>query len=482
MSQVLALEWNSHEIRVAAASARGSRIVIDHAFLIPWNEDGTETDQAEDRVGQRIAEELDARGIGRPPALVAVGRGSIELRQLQLPPAPDEELPDLVRFQAAREFNELDEHWLLDFVPIDQGTEGARTVLAMAIAPAVIRHIEGVCQRAGLKMQRLLLRPCAAASLLTGGMAGAKGELRLLVDLLSDEVDLTAVCDGNAVFLRTMRVGGGSPPLPALLAEIRLTMAAVQSQSAGRQVEAIVLCGQDEIHAELARSAEAELAMPVQLFDPFGGFDRGSALRGLPLEHPGRFAPLLGMCQTELRQQAHAVDFLHPRHRAPPPSKRRKWIVAGSAAAALLLAYIAYARIENYVVASKVAERNHEIELLDKKILAPEAKQTRDAAALISKWTGDNTIWLDKLLALNKGFPPAQEAMLRELTVVVRQNDVQVDLKGSARDVKVIEKMEERMRARVGEIASKSSGEDPTNKEYSWQFDHTVKLGRERKP
>ena len=82
-------------------------------------------------------------------------------------------------------------------------------------------------------------------------MAGAKGELRLLVDLLSDEVDLTAVCDGNAVFLRTMRVGGGSPPLPALLAEIRLTMAAVQSQSAGRKVEAIVLCGQDEIHAEL---------------------------------------------------------------------------------------------------------------------------------------------------------------------------------------------------------------------------------------
>ena len=145
MSQLLALEWNSHEIRVAAASARGSRIVIEHAFLIPWNEDGSEADQLEQRVGQRIAEELDARGISRPPALVAVGRGSIELRQLQLPPAPDDELPDMVRFQAAREFNELDENWLLDFVPIDQGTDGPRTVLAMAIAPAVIRQIEGGC-------------------------------------------------------------------------------------------------------------------------------------------------------------------------------------------------------------------------------------------------------------------------------------------------------------------------------------------------
>jgi Tfp pilus assembly PilM family ATPase len=482
MSQILALEWNSHEIRVAAASARGSRVVVDHAFLIPWNEDGSEADQAEERVGQRIAEELDARGIGRPPTLVAVGRGSIELRQLQLPPAPDVELPDMVRFQAAREFNELDEKWLLDFVPIDEGADGPRTVLAMAIAPVVIRQIEGVCHQAGLKMQRLLLRPCAAASLLTGSVAGAKGELRLLVDLLSDEVDLTVVRDGRAVFLRTMRVGGGSPPLPALLSEIRLTMAAVQSQLAGRKVEAIVLCGQDEMHADLARSVEAELTMPVQLFDPFGGFDRGTALRGLPLEHPGRFAPLLGMCQAELRQEAHAVDFLHPRHRAEAPSKRRKWIMAGSAAGVLLLAYIVYARIDHYMLANKVESLRSEIKLLDESTATPAAKKSREAANAIAKWTVDDTVWLDKLLALSKKFPRAQDAILNELTVAVRQNEVQVDLKGSARDVHVIEKMEDRIRAGMGRITSKSSGEDPSNKDYSWRFDHTVKLERGAKP
>jgi Tfp pilus assembly PilM family ATPase len=482
MSQLLALEWNSHEIRVAVASARGSRIVVEHAFLIPWNEDGSEADQPEQRVGRRIAEELDARGIARPPALVAVGRGSIELRQLQLPPAPDEELPDMVHFQAAREFNELDENWLLDFVPIDQGADGPRTVLAMAIAPAVIRQIEGVCQQAGLKMQRLLLRPCAAASLLTGSMAGEKGELRLLVDMLSDEVDLTVVCDGKAVFLRTMRLGGGSPPLPALLAEIRLTMAAVQSQLAGRKVEAIVLCGQDEIHTDLARSVEAELAMPVQLFDPFGGFDRGPALRGLPLEHPGRFAPLLGMCQAELRQEGHAVDFLHPRRRAAAPSKRRKWIMAGSAAATLLLAYVVYARVQHYMLAGEVADLRNEIETLDKSTSTPAAKKTRDAATAIAKWTADDTVWLDRLVALSENFPPNKDAILRELSVTIRQNEVQVDLKGSARDVHVIEKMEDQMRARVGRITSKMSGEDPSNKDYSWRFDHTVKLERGRKP
>ena len=250
-------------------------------------------------------------------------------------------------------------------------------------------------------------------------MAGAKGELRLLVDLLSDEVDLTVVCDGKAVFLRTMRLGGGSPSLPALLAEIRLTMAAVQSQLAGRKVEAIVLCGQDEIHADLARSVEAELAMPVQLFDPFGGFERGPALRGLPLEHPGRFAPLLGMCQAELRQEGHAVDFLHPRRRAEAPNKRRKWIMAGSAVAALLLLYVVYVRVQHYTLACRgrdVAERNRERCMMP--LLTPDTKKTRDAAAPIAKWVADERFGSIKLLALSEHFPPAQDAILYELTFV----------------------------------------------------------------
>ena len=100
--------------------------------------------------------------------MVAVGRNSIELRQLQLPPAADEDLPDLVRFQAMREFNELDDGWRLDFVPIEGSANTPRTVLATAIAPAVLAQCEAVCQHAGLKMRRLLLRPCEAALLLKG--------------------------------------------------------------------------------------------------------------------------------------------------------------------------------------------------------------------------------------------------------------------------------------------------------------------------
>ena len=195
------------------------------------------------------------------PTLVAVGRASIELKLLTLPPAPDDELPELVRFQAQREFNSLGDDWHFDFVPISDDAAAPRQVLAAAVSPEVVQQINDTCQRAGLKPTRLLLRPYAAASLLrrsrlaesgqmplvTGASATKVGavadatddKVRLLVDLLGDEADLTVLVGPQVVFLRTARLpaetasDAGENWRP-LLAEIRRTMAAVQNQLGGQ--------------------------------------------------------------------------------------------------------------------------------------------------------------------------------------------------------------------------------------------------------
>ena len=125
MNRMIAIEWSAQEIRAVVAALGGHRVAIEHAFAVPCNGGEPGAEPPEQRIGRLIAAELDARGIGRPPALVVVRRGGIELRQLQLPPAPEEDLPDMVRFQAAREFNELNEDWRLDFVPIDETADGA---------------------------------------------------------------------------------------------------------------------------------------------------------------------------------------------------------------------------------------------------------------------------------------------------------------------------------------------------------------------
>ena len=295
MPNLFALQWDSHEICLMVASGRGRQVVIEQAFVIPCQPDASAADAAEP-IGRRIAAELDARGLGRGEAVVAVGRSSIELRQLQLPPAPDEDLPDMVRFQATREFNELDDKWLLDFVPIDGSADTPRTVLATAIAPAVLRQIEAVCEHAGLKMRRLLLRPCEAASLLEGEKSVPRGQTVLLVDPLGTEVDLTAVVDGKAVFLRTTRIGSDPPPVQALVAEIRLTLAAASNQLGGRKIESIVLCGQQQADLDLARAIETELGICVEHFDPLGGVKLGGALVESPPSAPAASRPWWACC------------------------------------------------------------------------------------------------------------------------------------------------------------------------------------------
>src|SRR5262245_6056392 len=219
MPNLIALEWDDAEARIAVADVRRGGMILEQAFAVALPAEKTAPDAsgatgtisisgAHDlgAIGRRINDALSARGIRRGKTLVAVGRANIELKNLSLPPAPPEELPELVRFQAEREFNALSDEWPLDFIPLPSEHDDQLTVLAAAISPELIAEIEITCQGANLTPQRLILRPCAAASLLCRARPGQEKKLRLLIDLLAEEADLT-VLDGDAVvFMRTARL------------------------------------------------------------------------------------------------------------------------------------------------------------------------------------------------------------------------------------------------------------------------------------
>ena len=94
MARLLAIEWDGSEARMAVASSRGEAMVVEHAFTVALKETAGEAAPAESPVGEALAAALAARRIGRLDALVGVSRSSVELRQMSLPPVPDDELPD----------------------------------------------------------------------------------------------------------------------------------------------------------------------------------------------------------------------------------------------------------------------------------------------------------------------------------------------------------------------------------------------------
>ena len=288
--------------------------------------------------------------------------------------------------------------------------------MATAIAPAILKQIEAVCEHAGLKMRRLLLRPCEAALLLEDEKSIPRGQVVLLVDPLGVEADLTAVVDGTAVFLRTTRISSDPPPLQALLAEIRLTMAAASNQLGGRRIESIVLCGQQP-HQDLARAHRSRTGDPRRAFRSLQRREARPRLgRCRRRNTRAAIAPLVGMLLAELKPSSHAVDFLHPRRRAEAADPRKKWMIAGAVAAVLLLGWIIYSRVDHYLLASAVDELAQNSRDMDESIA--DAKKVRDNTAGIAKWADEEVIWLDRIYKLNQSFPPAEDAVLGELLII----------------------------------------------------------------
>ncbi|HTQ38118.1 MAG TPA: hypothetical protein VMJ32_03770 [Pirellulales bacterium] len=495
MAQLLALEWDDAEARVAVADLRRGSVVLEQAFAVslpgiyrplgtPLSETAGPLSLSGEHdlgaIGRRISEALAARGIHHGKTLVAVGRANIELKNLTLPPAPPEELPELVRFQAEREFNTLTDDWPLDFIPLPSESGEALTVLAAAISPELVGEIQITCQAADLKPARLILRPCAAASLLSRARPGSEGKLRLLVDLLAQEADLTVLAGDSVVFMRTARLpleAFQTDPVRTMLPEIRRTIAAVHARLHGQHIEEVFLCGEGSAQGVLAREIGRELELPAEVFNPLTCCTLGGDLRRNMPEHPSRFAPLVGMLLDEDAPGIATIDFLNPRRRPEAPNRRREWTIAGVAAGALVA-------IGVLLIWLKLNSMNGEITALAEqaKQMNPDLKHADEIikkTAEVEKWIGGNVNWLDEIARLASKAPPAQEFMLTSITTPNDnlKNISNIHLEGRARDTSVVEHLPQSLRDEQHEVTPKSAEEDDRQrKDYPWTVKADIRI------
>ncbi len=484
MPQLLALEWDQFEARIVVAQQRGEDVRIDHAFSVELTPRDPGQTFADVDVGQRLESALSARRIGKAETLVAVGRSSIELRRLSLPPAPEDEWPELVRFQALPQFTNLGEDWPLDYFPLEGEAGEGTSVLAATISPQLVRQITETCSAAGLSPARLVLRPCAAASLLIERGRSLTHRIRLFVDLLSDEADLTVLVDRHVVLMRTVRLpaanqsgGDRAGQAQALIGEIRRTIASAQNQLGGDRVEQIVLCGNDSEHHELAATLADRLNLDVEHFDPFSSLQRSSELRNNPPQAPERFAPLLGMVVDEAASRRHAIDFLNPRKKAPPKSKSRTYAIAGSLAALVLLAVVAMCWMELAGLRSRNAVLSETSNQLDAEVEDAEAMIER--VDTIESWDQSQINWLNELESISapQRFPPAEDVRLINLKASPRPGGGgQMSLVGLARGSDVVPVLESMLRDERHAVSSGPSRDSEKDPRYPYRFQETVRI------
>lgn len=512
MPRLIALEWTAAEARVAVATTKGERCLIEHAFLVPLvaeppadappeaghqaghkdkpveKDKSAEKDKAheppDDPIGRQILAALSNRGIARLDAVVSIGRTNTELRQMSLPPAPDDDLPDLVRLQAAREFNAIDDSWRLDFISVEDQAGQPRSVLAAAIDGKLVQQVQHVCDTAGLRLKHMVLRPCGAAALVDHLRPDWAEQPRLLLDLLGDEADLTVTVDHKVRFLRTARLPGDplreTEATQALFGEIRRTIAAAHNQMGERRIVAVVVCGSGPQQEHLAQALQTALGMRVDMLDPLAGFELGPELIQSRPEYPGRFAPLLGMLLDEAGQRRHAIDFLNPRRRPPPPNRRRQYILAGVLVGALLLGWLGWQKKQQQDLLHTQGILQARLEARDKQLT--DANKVSQTANEIGAWAKSQINWLDELYLLSGQIPPAQDVMLSQLSLdsSMARGVSEIELKGLARSPKDIDELEAHLRDATHGVEGLGSSQDAALKGYGWRFRSRIVVNQEK--
>lgn len=469
-NRLVAFEWDSNELRVALARTKGKAAVIDEAFSIPFHEKGAAV--AAEEIGSLLGKELQQRGVPKGDALVAVGRANLELRFLTTPPAPPEELPDLVRFQAMRGFTTLGDDWPLDFSPLGNTADGSTNVLATTISPEIVGQIKSVCTAAGLTPSHLVLRPFAAASLLRKFHQDER--CRMTVELLGEDADLAVSIGPDVVYPRTVRLPSYDAPPEvrnrALIGEIKRTIVAAQNQLGGRRVEQIILFGDERKLPELQAAWKNDLQMELQVLNPFSLVEVSESLQRAPVSSPGAFAPLLGLLTDEIAGRSHTIDFLHPRKRPPPVNHNRLYMALGGSLAAVALSLFVLAYWNLWSLSSEALEL--QIELNRQTKLVDQGKAVRTRAAELDKFSASDVNWLDELERLSQRFPPAEQARAEDLLALAKQNQGGGNLvvQGVADQPDTISEMEAAFRAEDRTVVGSGSKKDTRATDLTWRY------------
>lgn len=465
MPKKIAIDWDETELRVVVAQCSGASVKVTDADVLPLA-DGVSVSETLKRYA--VQHELQ-----KTETLVAIGRGQAELRELQLPPVPEDELPDMVRFQAIRSFASASDRATVDYL-ITQRTSENYQMIAAAVGPVQLDEVTETCQASELSPKRIALRPLAAAALYLSSNK-TPGNV-VMIDLLSMDAEIVIARDGDVIFVRTVRL----PPDPkqrskGLAGELRRSLLACGISDAP---ETVILWGRPEVHEqEVAEISGSMDEASVQVVNPFDLVSVASkAAEKLP-DHVGRLAPLVGLLASDETAGHRLIDFLNPRKRVEPKPDhlRRILYIGGPIAAILLLGFFAYRNISS--LDEKIAKlKTENAEFKDPVDIATEqiAKTER-----VDSFLDSGVNWLGEFNYLAEKMPPSDKLIVRSLSLSAdsKQDGGSLVLTGNMTDSAVNDEFVKSVRDENHTVVSKRIGEDEKAKDaYRWRFEGSVQV------
>jgi len=462
MVKKLAIDWDEHELRYVSAECSGRSVKVIEAKIIEIN--GRSPQDV-------LIAEFSSAGLSEAETLIAIGRGKAELRELQLPPVPQEELPDMVRFQSLRSFANIGDSSVVDYLITKQRDSGVE-VIAAAVAPQNLDSIRQCVEKASLSLKRIALRPLAAAALYLSLQGESQSGEVALIDLLSDSAEIVIARDGKVVFVRTVRMpSSDNARAKALAGELKRSLIAC---GVINRLQSVVLWGTSQVHAAEIPMLEETSGCSVQIVNPFElvEVDRKTDLP----EHVGRLAPLLGLLLADEVAPDRLIDFLNPRKpEIKTESPYKKIVIAGvPVAAGVLLALSIYGQIAS--LDKQIAELRD-----SNAAMQPDIKLADESLAkteTVDAFLDGDVNWLQEIRRMAVEMPPSDQMIIRGVSAGVnaRTGGGVLKIEGGAVNPAVIDEFEKALRDENHQVNGTGASEQKTEDAFRWEFSESISV------
>lgn len=488
MAKIIAIEWDRKELRLLAGSRRGTQIHVENAVAVamPATVEGDNTTQV--NATEAIGQALNKLRLAKGEAVLSVGRAHVELRTLQLPKVDADDLPDMVRFQALKQFAGLTESTPIDYVVLPENASSSEdnlSILAVALNQAAQKEMQKQAADAGLEIQKVVLRPFAVAHLLSLADGELSKQNLLMVDILGDEADLTIVEKGCVVFIRSVKLPSSDESVVGqwLVGEMRRTLMAAAGQRNGLKVDQVVVWAQQSVADSLSDRAAAQLQLPIQVIDPFNKVKMDDeAKKSLQDSGKSRFTPLLGVLIAEAAGTKHDIDFMNPKRRPPKEKPIARYVLMATAAASVVLGGFYLYFSSHWALDAEIAALSAQSKDMDDMVQV--AQQNTRRWKSVESFIDKEVNWLDEMERISNELPPASEVIIRDANFVLNSrgaNLATISANGLTKDKDTHKKIEEKLRLPPYYLVAPKTSSRILQKiegleEYSWAFDGDMTL------
>ncbi|MDC0935512.1 hypothetical protein OAS39_04435 [Pirellulales bacterium] len=397
MSRAIAIHFHEAGARAVLVEQRGDRVSLAAEAEVSWH--NADDDRAR---GRRLADAISSWKPARTPVVAAVARNGLTWQNFELPPAPEEDLADLVHLQADRD-QAVDEAGALDFLALEGNAHQSYRVWAVAASQAQVASVTSICSAASLAVAALapleLGWPLLMQAVKSPGRAGSS---TLAAAITTGQATVWSSHDDRVQLLRTapLPTGADAAAMKALSGELRRTSLTLASRGGEPPSRWLLLCESTHRDALVELAREHSQDADVVEFSQFGRTDDAEpSITALN-------APLIGLASNLAEGKSPAIDLLHPRQRPKPQSRTRIYSLAATAVIAAVGAVVwqGYNNLNAPLVAA--AEATAEVEELTPMIEALESDV--EQRQRVADWLAKSPNLMDAVATLSLRLRPEE--------------------------------------------------------------------------